>query len=569
MKFPVVCFPRYLFSLLSAMRLRKSVTVHIWTEKKNMKKNWATLSLSIVSMKSMRSVEHVSMMVLTVTVKCTARCWNLIYPNEKETDLSLSRCYLRNRLFLLLPKIEHTSSRCTRNRWAISSSLSKQEWCRVTQCLHRSRQVRHSCSTKDRHGRRLRRSTQRSDQSLYKIQFHATIHALQLNDLYSCCLSQLIVLIHALHRGRFTEGLEDITLSLLTYRSFVMNRFTDKLTPLTDRIFCLRSGSAADTQTIAQVVTYQLDYLSYVVAHCQTVSQSLCLYLEWRPMNQRSSKSQPIVSVGWSISIVMIVAGWDKKLEGQVRGLSSSSTLWINHFQPRSIRVHPVFYSFDNQFHWVVLVVPTFGVILTITFARTWADKSASISSWTFRWRFQWWLCSPGAHRQKRCWTCRSARSSRESLQASLIAKEHSNSFFSALSAIVLSFEREKDNYSSFHLCLLEITRKMERHLSFSYCSPDTSCNDMLRRMWHRTWIKHGGVSRITFVVVDGDHIRFDLLIDSSHGSSILLLSRLVSLRCDLGELIEHWRIIQTSSGVTRQSRSSRITFVLFQTTER
>ena len=45
-------------------------------------------------------------------------------------------------------------------------------------------------------------------------------------------------------------------------RSFVMNRFTDKLTPLTDRIFCLRSGSAADTQAIAQVVTYQLDFLA-------------------------------------------------------------------------------------------------------------------------------------------------------------------------------------------------------------------------------------------------------------------------------------------------------------------
>ena len=43
-----------------------------------------------------------------------------------------------------------------------------------------------------------------------------------------------------------------------------MNRFTDKLTPLTDRIFCLRSGSAADTQAIAQVVTYQLDFLSLV-----------------------------------------------------------------------------------------------------------------------------------------------------------------------------------------------------------------------------------------------------------------------------------------------------------------
>lgn len=46
------------------------------------------------------------------------------------------------------------------------------------------------------------------------------------------------------------------------FSTFVANRFTDKLTPLADRIFCLRSGSAADTQTIAQIVTYQLDFLS-------------------------------------------------------------------------------------------------------------------------------------------------------------------------------------------------------------------------------------------------------------------------------------------------------------------
>ncbi|CAF1516404.1 unnamed protein product [Rotaria sordida] len=45
-------------------------------------------------------------------------------------------------------------------------------------------------------------------------------------------------------------------------RKFVMNRFTDKLTPITDRIFCLRSSNAADTQTIAQLVIYQLDFLS-------------------------------------------------------------------------------------------------------------------------------------------------------------------------------------------------------------------------------------------------------------------------------------------------------------------
>jgi hypothetical protein len=69
------------------------------------------------------------------------------------------------------------------------------------------------------------------------------------------------VLIHVLHQGMIFFRESSFSEILLYNRTFVMNRFTDKLTPLTDRIFCLRSGSAADTQTIAQVVTYQLEFL--------------------------------------------------------------------------------------------------------------------------------------------------------------------------------------------------------------------------------------------------------------------------------------------------------------------
>lgn len=42
-------------------------------------------------------------------------------------------------------------------------------------------------------------------------------------------------------------------------RSYIANRVTDKLTPITDKIYCCRSGSAADTQAIADIVKYQLD----------------------------------------------------------------------------------------------------------------------------------------------------------------------------------------------------------------------------------------------------------------------------------------------------------------------
>jgi len=50
--------------------------------------------------------------------------------------------------------------------------------------------------------------------------------------------------------------------SRTTTGSYVANRVTDKLTPvLGDRIFCCRSGSAADTQAIADAVSYHLQLL--------------------------------------------------------------------------------------------------------------------------------------------------------------------------------------------------------------------------------------------------------------------------------------------------------------------
>lgn len=41
--------------------------------------------------------------------------------------------------------------------------------------------------------------------------------------------------------------------------SFIVNRVTDKLTKITDNIYCCRSGSAADTQAIANIVKMNLE----------------------------------------------------------------------------------------------------------------------------------------------------------------------------------------------------------------------------------------------------------------------------------------------------------------------
>ena len=47
--------------------------------------------------------------------------------------------------------------------------------------------------------------------------------------------------------------------SRTTQGSFVSNRTTDKLTQVHDTVWCCRSGSAADTQAIADIVRYNLD----------------------------------------------------------------------------------------------------------------------------------------------------------------------------------------------------------------------------------------------------------------------------------------------------------------------
>ncbi|GLD72889.1 proteasome subunit beta type-6-like protein, partial [Lates japonicus] len=61
--------------------------------------------------------------------------------------------------------------------------------------------------------------------------------------------------------------------SRTTTGAYIANRVTDKLTPIHDRIFCCRSGSAADTQAIADVVTYQLGFHSGQAPLVETADQ--------------------------------------------------------------------------------------------------------------------------------------------------------------------------------------------------------------------------------------------------------------------------------------------------------
>ncbi|VDN10665.1 unnamed protein product [Dibothriocephalus latus] len=60
--------------------------------------------------------------------------------------------------------------------------------------------------------------------------------------------------------------------------TYVVNRVTDKLTPLTKYIYCCRSGSAADTQAIADIVRYHLDFHAIEMGREPTVFEAATIY---------------------------------------------------------------------------------------------------------------------------------------------------------------------------------------------------------------------------------------------------------------------------------------------------
>ncbi|XP_028967500.1 proteasome subunit beta type-6 [Galendromus occidentalis] len=60
--------------------------------------------------------------------------------------------------------------------------------------------------------------------------------------------------------AHFKDGIVIAADSRTSSGSYVANRVADKLTKITDSIYCCRSGSAADTQCIADAVAYHLAF---------------------------------------------------------------------------------------------------------------------------------------------------------------------------------------------------------------------------------------------------------------------------------------------------------------------
>ncbi|KAF1759701.1 hypothetical protein GCK72_016168 [Caenorhabditis remanei] len=88
--------------------------------------------------------------------------------------------------------------------------------------------------------------------------------------------------------------------------SFITSRATNKITPITENMVVCRSGSAADTQAIADIAKYHID------VYTMTENKPVTIY--------RSSQifRQFLYNYREQLSASVLVAGWDSELGGQV-----------------------------------------------------------------------------------------------------------------------------------------------------------------------------------------------------------------------------------------------------------
>jgi 20S proteasome subunit beta 1 len=68
--------------------------------------------------------------------------------------------------------------------------------------------------------------------------------------------------------------------SRTTSGTYISNRVTDKLTQVHDTIWCCRSGSAADTQAVSDIVKYHLGLYDTLYGHPPTTQTAAALFQE-------------------------------------------------------------------------------------------------------------------------------------------------------------------------------------------------------------------------------------------------------------------------------------------------
>lgn len=102
--------------------------------------------------------------------------------------------------------------------------------------------------------------------------------------------------------------------------SYVANRVSDKISPVHEKIFCCRSGSAADTQAVSDIVKYYLDAHAIELGAAPLVKTAASLFQEITYNN----KDRLLASI--------IVGGWDKQNGGSCFALPLGGSLVKQNF---------------------------------------------------------------------------------------------------------------------------------------------------------------------------------------------------------------------------------------------
>lgn len=114
---------------------------------------------------------------------------------------------------------------------------------------------------------------------------------------------------------KFKDGIILGADSRTTTGAFIANRVTDKLTKVHDKVWCCRSGSAADTQAVADIVQYHL--AAYAAENDRAPSPKVAASL----FQELCYANKDMLTAG------IILAGYDEKTGGEVYSIPLGGSL--------------------------------------------------------------------------------------------------------------------------------------------------------------------------------------------------------------------------------------------------
>ena len=99
--------------------------------------------------------------------------------------------------------------------------------------------------------------------------------------------------------------------SRTTTGSYIANRVTDKLTQVHDTIWCCRSGSAADTQAVADIVSYHLGMYGVQNDEQPTTQTAAAIFQELCYDNKDQLRYVQCLGKVGEIELLELTSWWD------------------------------------------------------------------------------------------------------------------------------------------------------------------------------------------------------------------------------------------------------------------